>query len=206
MPRSIKHHTPGQRGVRTAVGVGLATVLTLVACSPSNGSVQPSAADTVNLDSPSTGTAQAAESTVTVYWVAAGNTDHQLVRDSVRVSSSTTADPIESAVLAMTQTRPADTAQSTLWTPVTRVGTSFTRGVITVDLPSSVVARHLDADRAELATQQLVHTVVAAAQDSGLLSTEAQPTVRILIDGTPQQEIFGSYTLPEKITADTAAL
>lgn len=195
-----------RRVTQTVVGAGLAVFLTVVACSHSDGTPTTTAGGTVDLRSDRLTGDQAWQSVVPVCWTGNGDQAQRLFREPVRVRTSATADPIESSVMAMTQAQPADTDYGSMWSPITSLGTSFSRGVITLDLPSTAVSQSLDADRAELAVQQMVHTAVAAAQSSGLVTGGDLPQVRILVDGESGQEVFGSYSLPDKLSADPAAL
>lgn len=195
-----------RRVAQTAGGAGLAVFLTVVACGQFDATEEANRGGAIDLRSERIAGNQSWQSVVPVYWTGTGDQSGRLFREPITVTTSDTADPIESAVMAMTQATPADTDYSSLWPPVTSLGTSFSRGVITLDLPSKAVSQRMEPDRAELAVQQLVHTAVAAAQSSDLVAGEALPQVRILIDGESGQEIFGSHHLPEKISADREAL
>lgn len=195
-----------RRAAQTALGTGLAVLLTVVACSQSDGSPESAAGAAVDLRSDRASGDQPWHGVVPVYWTGSGDQSQRLFRESVQLSTSTTADPIESAVMAMTQAHPADADYGSLWSPITSLGTSFSRDVITLDLPSRAVSQNMDQDRAQLAIQQMIHTAVASAQQSGLVTGDTLPRVRILVDGEPGQEIFGSYQLPDKIVVDRAAL
>lgn len=195
-----------RRAAQTALGTGLAVLLTVVACSHSNRTAESTAGAAVDLLSDRASGHQPWHSVVPVYWIGTGDQSQRLFRESVQLSTSTTADPIESAVMAMTQARPADADYGSLWSPITSLGTSFSRDVITLDLPGRAVSPNMDRDRAELAIQQMIHTAIASAQQSGLVTGDTFPRVRILVDGESGQEVFGSYQLPDKVVADRKAL
>lgn len=191
--------------MRHVAGAGTVAALILVACTPSSDTTHAPQAGSVTLDG-SGGTSVTDGVTVPVYWTGTAAQSQVLFRESLLVEGAGTADPIETALSALTQGGPADSDYRSLWRPVTTIGTSLTGETITIDLPRSAVQRDLEPSQARLAVQQMTHTAVAAAHQSGLFDDGASPRVRILIDGATQQTVFGSYELPEFLTADDTVL
>ncbi|KAA9395031.1 hypothetical protein FCK90_03740 [Kocuria coralli] len=205
-----RHASPatgrGRRNLKTVVGAGVVAVLTLVACSSPGEPEGAPQAGSVTLDTSREPSSVLSQTYSPVYWSGADTQSQRLFRETLRVESPSTADPIETAVLAMTQAQPTDGDYRTLWRPVSHVGTSFTADTITIDLPSSAVSRHLEEAQARLAVQQVTHTAVAAAKEAGLVGQDADPGVRILVDGAGEQTVFGSYELPDAQNAEPGSL
>ncbi|MCJ8503422.1 GerMN domain-containing protein [Kocuria flava] len=131
-----------------------------------------------------------------VYWVSGPEGRERLYRELREAPVGAPrggADPIAAAAQLMASDRPQDPDYRSLWGDVERIGTSTSPdGTITVDLPAAAVSGELEPDRAELAVQQLVHTVTAAAATSGLLPASSRPEVVVLVEGRAGQELFGA--------------
>ncbi|NHU84087.1 hypothetical protein GWK18_00470 [Kocuria sp. JC486] len=194
---------PQRRRARTIVSAAAAVTMTLVSCTSPTFLDGAGESTTVVLDaSGASGGSDDTSRTVTVpvYWTGSGDSTQQLFRESLTVQGSGTADPIGTAVQAMTQATPDEAEQRTLWRPVSGIGTSYTEDTITVDLPAAAVSRHLERLQARLAIQQLTNTAVAAAIDAGLADPQSPPAVRILVDGAGDATAFGSYRVPDQVS------
>ena len=140
-----------------------------------------------------------------VYWAGTDDQSGYLFREFRTAPAVVTADPVAEAVVMMTSLEPLDPDYRSLWSAVESVGTSVAPGgTITVDLPAPAFASQLPADDAELALQQLVYTVSAAAVTAGLLDAATAKEVRILVDGRSDYEAFGSVDLKDPISRDAS--
>lgn len=117
---------------------------------------------------------------VPLYWVGASRSGFALYREFRTVPDE--GGPLGSAVAAMMRMGPLDPDYSTPWKPPTGVTVSQTADAITVDLTADAFSgTGVGSEVAELAVQQLVWTVTAAAAKQGAPAR----TVRVLIDGAP---------------------
>lgn len=140
-----------------------------------------------------------------VYWAGSDEQADYLFREFRTAGQADTADPVAEAVIMMTTLDPLDEDYRSMWTPAENVGTSVSpNGTITVDLPATAFTSRLSAEDAELALQQLVYTVSAAAVTAGLLDAATAKEVRILVDGQSGYNAFGSVELDEPIVRDTS--
>lgn len=139
-----------------------------------------------------------------VYWVGDAEDEQLLFREFRDAAEGTNSvDPIAAAAELMTAATPVDPDYRTLWSPADRVGSSTAPdGTITVDMPSGAFRSGLTDREAELALQQLVHTVTAAAGTAGLLPPASAAEVVLLVDGRPGDELFGSVRLDGPLRAD----
>ncbi|MBD2765413.1 GerMN domain-containing protein [Kocuria sp. cx-455] len=201
-------HNHARRAV-PVISAGLAVVLSLAACG--------SAADrATNASSTAPRIASAPVSTddvyggvateqTPVYWAGSDEQSGYLFREFRTASTADTADPVAEAVIMMTSQEPLDPDYRSLWSAVKSVGTSVSPdGTITVDLPATAFASQFSADEAELALQQLVYTVSAAAVTAGLLDADTAKEVRVLVDGQSDYKAFGSVDLKDPISRDAS--
>lgn len=197
---------PPARARSSVLGLSLACVLSLGACGTGADQV-------LGGPVPASGTAQATPSTdddglattkLPVYWVGDADGEERLFREfRDPAEGSPAVDPIAAAAMLMTASTPDDPDHRTLWSPVDQVGSSTSSdGTITVDLPSEAFRSDLDDREAGLALQQLAHTVTAAADTAGLLPRGTAAEVVVLVDGRPDQEVFGSILLDAPLRAD----
>ncbi|MGP9528082.1 GerMN domain-containing protein [Glutamicibacter sp. AOP5-A2-18] len=107
-------------------------------------------------------------------------------------------EPIGDAIWTLLSADPAGPHRYTLMKPSDEVGVSISNtNVITLDLPAKVFNAHLDEGLSERSIQQLVFTATAAAASSGLLVGETPATVKILVDGKPNANVFGGHRLKD---------
>jgi hypothetical protein len=124
-----------------------------------------------------------------VYFVAETASGPRLYREFHRVE---TADPASDAVREMFAGA-IDPDYRTPWPAGTglRAPVGAAGGVITVDLTGPTTGAQVGSAGAELTVQQLVYTVQGALQ-----STDP---VRILVDGAPVDELFGSVATADPV-------
>lgn len=208
MSSARSRHSPA-RGRLPVLALSAVGVLVLGACAAGPGSSLDGAV-------PASGTAPAAPAATStadgtvattklpVYWVGRVAGEERLFREFRDASEAAAAvDPIAAAAALMTAASPEDPDYRTLWSPVDRVGASTSpEGTITVDLPSEAFRPGLDEREARLALQQLAHTVTAAAGTAGLLPEDSEAEVVVLVDGRPDEEVFGSVRLDAPLRPD----
>ncbi|MFF0990681.1 GerMN domain-containing protein [Kocuria nitroreducens] len=204
------------RGRRPVLALSAVGVLVLGACGTGP---EPALDDTVTTSATSATSATAPASSLAastadggrvattrlpVYWVGRADGEERLFREFRDASEAAAAvDPIAAAAALMTGATPEDPDYRTLWTPVDRVGASTSPdGTITVDLPSEAFRPDLDDREVRLALQQLAHTVTATATTAGLLPEGSAAQVVVLVDGRPDEEVFGSVRLDGHLTPD----
>ena len=140
-----------------------------------------------------------------VYWAGTDEQSGYLFREFRTAPTTDTADPVAEAVVMMTSQEPLDPDYRSLWSAVESVGTSVSPdGTITVDLPATAFPSQLATDEAELALQQLVYTVSAAAVTAGLLDAAITKEVRVLVDGQSDYKAFGSVDLKDPISRNAS--
>ena len=140
-----------------------------------------------------------------IYWVGTGDQSGYLFREFRNPEDTSTADPVARAAAMVTRATPMDPDYRTLWSPVSTVGTSVSPdGIITVDLPAAAFGTQLSEKDAQMALQQMVYTVSAAAVTAGLLDASTAKEVRILVDGRTGFSAFGSVDLSDPLTRDTS--
>lgn len=196
---------------RTATGLssGLALALVLSACGSAadratNASSTAPRSVSTPMNSENVYEGVATELTP-VYWTGRDENAGYLFREFRNADESDTVDPVAEAVETMTALTPLDEDYRSLWAPVQSVGTSVSPdGTITVDLPDTAFANNLSEADAELALQQLVYTVSAAAVTAGLLDAATAKEVRVLVDGESGYKAFGSVELNEPIARDAS--
>nr|WP_246211757.1 Gmad2 immunoglobulin-like domain-containing protein [Phytoactinopolyspora alkaliphila] len=113
--------------------------------------------------------------------------------------SVTGTDPLLAAADASLNGTSFDPRYESLWSPVEVISAEVVDGVIEVDLRSPV---ELDADPelADEAVQQLVYTVTATAAMPLVPEVDGAVPVRILVDGAPADDLFGSVDVSEPVT------
>ena len=174
------------------------------AAGSTSGSETPSA-DTTE-PSPETGTPpesptatsdpQSETATVPVYYVAETPAGQRLAREFRTVP--TPDGPLVAAVETMLSVPPLDPQYQTLWGSATEVrGVDVVGNVIEVDLTDSVDYTGAAPDVAELATQELVYTVTAAA--SMTRAARGALPVRILVEGERTDQLWGELDISEQV-------
>ncbi|MGH8838065.1 MAG: Gmad2 immunoglobulin-like domain-containing protein [Jiangellaceae bacterium] len=174
------------------------------AAGSTSGSETPSA-DTTE-PSPETGTPpesptatsdpQSETATVPVYYVAETPAGQRLAREFRTVP--TPDGPLVAAVETMLSVPPLDPQYQTLWGSATEVrGVDVVGNVIEVDLTDSVDYTGAAPDVAELATQELVYTVTAAA--SMTRAARGALPVRILVEGERTDQLWGELDISEPV-------
>jgi hypothetical protein len=174
------------------------------AAGSTSGSETPSA-DTTE-PSPETGTPpesptatsdpQSETATVPVYYVAETPAGQRLAREFRAVP--TPDGPLVAAVETMLSVPPLDPQYQTLWGSATEVrGVDVVGNVIEVDLTDSVDYTGAAPDVAELATQELVYTVTAAA--SMTRAARGALPVRILVEGERTDQLWGELDISEPV-------
>lgn len=201
-------HNYARRTV-TIASAGLAVTLSLAACGSAADRATNASSAAPRIASAPVSTDGVYEGVATeqapVYWAGTDEQSHYLFREFRTAPAADTADPVAEAVVMMTSLEPLDPDYRSLWSAVESVGTSVSPdGTITVDLPVTAFAGQLPADDAELALQQLVYTVSAAAVTAGLLDAATAKEVRILVDGQPDYKAFGSVDLQDPISRDAS--
>jgi hypothetical protein len=134
--------------------------------------------------------------TVPVYYVTETPAGQRLAREfrTVPIPDG----PLLAAVETMLAVPPLDPQYQTLWASATEVREVEVVGnVIEVDLTDAVDYTGAAPDVAELATQQLVYTVTAAASMTGAAGG-ALP-VRILLEGEPTDQLWGELDISEPV-------
>ncbi|HEX6577291.1 MAG TPA: Gmad2 immunoglobulin-like domain-containing protein [Jiangellaceae bacterium] len=181
------------------------------AAGPVTGSERPSADTTSPIPEATSPTEQAPTSepepetaTVPVYYVADTPAGQRLAREFRTVSVPD--GPLVAAVETMISVPPVDPQYQTLWASATEVrGVEVAGDVIEVDLSDGADYTGAAPDVAELATQQLVYTVTAAASMTGAASG-ALP-VQILVEGERTDRLWGSIDVAEPVQrADPLAI
>lgn len=204
---NTRHHCA--RRPLTALSVGLVVAMGLTACGSASDRATNASSTAPRIASAPMGTDNAYEGVATeqtpVYWAGTGDQSEYLFREFRTPGATDTADPVAEAVVMMTTLEPLDQDYRSLWTGVESVGTSVSPdGTITVDLPATAFASRLSAEDAELALQQLVYTVSAAAVTAGLLDAATAKEVRVLVDGQSEYKAFGSVDINEPIARDAS--
>ncbi|MFI5086610.1 MAG: GerMN domain-containing protein [Actinomycetales bacterium] len=134
-----------------------------------------------------------------VYWLGRSNQDIFLYREFL--ASSSTGDPIRSALETMTSQKPLDPDFFTPWKKPSKLGASISaKNVITVDISADAFSRDVDQGIAERAIQQLVYTATAAAANAGLIDSGQGVQVSILVDGHTDYLAFGKIKLDKPIS------
>lgn len=196
----------------TSISAGLALSLSLAACGSAADRATNASSTAPRIASAPVSTDGVDEGVATeqtpVYWAGTDGQSGYLFREfrtAPPVVTADPADPVAEAVVMMTSLEPLDPDYQSLWSAVESVGTSVAPGgTITVDLPASAFASQLPTDDAELALQQLVYTVSAAAVTAGLLDAATAKEVRILVDGQSDYKAFGSVDLKDPISRDVS--
>lgn len=154
----------------------------------------------------SAGDGTVATTRLPVYWVGAADGEQVLFREFHDAPEGSSAvDPIAAAAEQMTVAAPDDPDYRSLWSPAEEVGSATSPdGTITVDLPSEAFRSGLTDREAHLALQQLAHTVTSTATTAGLLPGASHAEVVVLVDGRPDEEVFGSVRLDEPLRPDEA--
>jgi len=96
----------------------------------------------------------------------------------------------------VTSATPADPDYRSLWSAVDTVGTSVSPdGTITVDLPAAAFGTQLSEKDAQMALQQMVYTVSAAAVTAGLLDASTAKVLdgdeRFVLTSQPTRNVRG---------------
>lgn len=197
------------RGRLPVLALSAVGVLVLGACATGpgaslGGAVPASGSAAATSAATSTAAHGVATTKLPVYWVGRVAGEERLFREFRDASEADAAvDPIAAAAALMTGATPEDPDYRTLWSPVDRVGASTSpEGTITVDLPSEAFRPGLDEREARLALQQLAHTVTAAAVTAGLLPEGSEAEVVVLVDGRPDEVVFGSLRLDAPLRPD----
>lgn len=206
--RSWASRRPSVRGL---IGTLLALVLlvpVLSACtaiSTPRPTAEASGDGGVALDlSQPTGAAESFASTsqVPVYWLGGTSDGTYLFREYRLLPAA--GDSVSTAVSAMMSARPLDPDYYTPWRPASRVGSAIgDNNTVTVDISSDAFGAQLGPEEAELAIQQLVYTATGAAANAGLIPTDQQSRVIVLVDGHTQYRAFGQITLGEPMSRQT---
>ncbi|GGC82922.1 hypothetical protein GCM10011512_07120 [Tersicoccus solisilvae] len=188
--------------VLTALALVLPCLTACTALSTPRPTAEPSAEgqDASDLSQP-TGAAESVASTsqVPVYWLGGTNEGRYLFREYRLLPARD--DSVSTAVAAMMSARPLDPDYYTPWRPASRVGSAIgDNNTVTVDVSSDAFGAQLSPEEAELAVQQLVYTATGAAANAGLIPTDQQSRVIILVDGHTQYRAFGQVTLGEPMS------
>lgn len=131
-----------------------------------------------------------------IYWLE--NTDTGVFLYREYLDDTRHSEPIGDAIWTLLSADPAGPHRYTLLKPADEIGVSISNtNVITLDLPAKVFSAHLDEGLSERSIQQLVFTASAAAASSGILAGESSPTVKILVDGQPNADVFGGYRIKD---------
>ncbi|GAB7191369.1 hypothetical protein NUM3379_20760 [Kineococcus sp. NUM-3379] len=140
---------------------------------------------------PAAGPAVAAGDTVPVYWLgtgADGAAGPALFREYLPASGA--ADAPTEALRLMLAGEALDPDYSTPWRPDPAARVEVGADLITVDVAAAALSnRDVGSRAAELAVQQLVHTVTAAAGEN--------LPVRVLVDGRPGAEAWGAVSFAQ---------
>lgn len=164
---------------------------------PTADTTEPSRETGTPTESPSAPSEPPSETaTVPVYYVAETPAGQRLAREFRTVAIPD--GPLVAAVVTMISVPPADPQYQTLWASATEVRRVEVAGdVIEVDLTDGADYTGAASDVAELATQQLVYTVTAAASMTGAASG-ALP-VRILVEGEPTDQLWDDIDISEPV-------
>jgi Immunoglobulin-like domain of bacterial spore germination/Sporulation and spore germination len=136
--------------------------------------------------------------TVPVYYVTDTTQGPRLAREFREVPAPD--GPLVAAVTTMLAEPALDFDYESLWLPDTQVrGVEVTANAIEVDFTGETDYTAVRDDVAELAVQQLVYTVTAAANDAGL---NGQLPVQILVDGEQPGQMWGQLDLTEPIARE----
>jgi hypothetical protein len=136
--------------------------------------------------------------TVPVYYVTDTTQGPRLAREFREVPAPD--GPLVAAVTTMLAEPALDFDYESLWLPDTQVrGVEVTANAIEVDFTGETDYTAVRDDVAELAVQQLVYTVTAAANDAGL---NGQLPVQIMVDGEQPGQMWGQLDLTEPIARE----
>lgn len=131
-----------------------------------------------------------------IYWLENTDTGVFLYREYLPDNRHN--EPVGDAIWTLLSAEPAGPHRYTHLSASDEIGVSMSStNVITLDLPAKVFSAHLDEGLSERSIQQLVFTATAAASSSGLLVGETAPTVKILVDGQPNADVFDGYRLKD---------
>lgn len=189
-----------------AVIAALGLLLPTLAACTSLSSPRPTAAPSTDgqpgsaLNQP-TGAAESVASTsqVPVYWLGGTGGGTYLFREYRVLPAG--GDSVSTAVSAMMSAKPLDPDYYTPWRPASSVGSAIgDNNTVTVDISSDAFGAQLSPDQADLAVQQLVYTATGAAANAGLIPTDQQSRVIILVDGHTQYRAFGQVTLGDPMS------
>ncbi|MFC0581049.1 GerMN domain-containing protein [Micrococcoides hystricis] len=145
------------------------------------------------------------ERTVPVYW--AGDTAEglKLFREFRTVPDH--GDPIATAVLAMFNERPLAPDYAHHLSNIDTVGVSLSlQNVITLDFPAEAFQRRYSQELAHTLIQQIVYTATASAAQASLGDGSIPYSVRILVEGQPNQEVFSALNLEDEYHRDSSTL
>ncbi|GAB3454527.1 Gmad2 immunoglobulin-like domain-containing protein [Kineococcus endophyticus] len=143
-----------------------------------------------------TGTLPSGAGTVPVYWV--GGQPSKLFREYVE--AGTAKDDPTNALRAMLAGKPSDPDYSSPWSADPSATVTSSGGRLVVDLSASAASGSAGAGGAQLAVQQLVYTVTAAAG--------SDDPVEVRVDGKARPSLFGTAvaeTLSRAPQADVQA-
>lgn len=143
-----------------------------------------------------TGTLPSGAGTVPVYWV--GGQPAKLFREYVK--AGTAKDDPTNALRAMLAGKPSDPDYSSPWSADPSATVTSSGGRLVVDLSASAASGSAGAGGAQLAVQQLVYTVTAAAG--------SDDPVEVRVDGKTRPSLFGTTvaeTLSRAPKADVQA-
>ena len=145
---------------------------------------------------PETDAPQTGNETVPVYFVTETTRGDRLAREFHNVPAPD--GPLAAAVTTMLTSRANDPDyDASAWLPDTEVRrVEVTNDVIEVDLTGQTDYTSVRDEVAQLAVQQLVYTVTAAASDAG--QNGALP-VQILVDGEPPARMWGELDLSQPV-------
>ncbi|MGH8823033.1 MAG: Gmad2 immunoglobulin-like domain-containing protein [Jiangellaceae bacterium] len=136
------------------------------------------------------------DATVPVYYVTATPAGQRLAREFRTVPAPD--GPLVAAVETMLAIPPKDPQYQTLWAAATDVlGVEVVGDVIEVDLTDAADYTGAAPEVAELATQQLVYTVTAAASMTD--AADGALPVRVLVEGDPTDQLWGDLDISEPV-------
>lgn len=132
---------------------------------------------------------------IPVYWMGSTATRLWVYREFRAVPDA--GDRATSAVQAILREQPLDPDYSSPWRPAGDVSVTVDGQAVTVDLSADAFENtDLGSEAAEVAVQQLVYTVTAAAQVRG--------PVTVLVDGQSGFEAWGALVLDSPLRRDPA--
>lgn len=127
---------------------------------------------------------------VAVYWVMDTTGGPRLYRE---FADRPAGEPVRAAVELLLAGEPADPDYTSLWPAGTRLlGVDVGGGTATVDLSGQALAGSAGSAFEQATVQQLVHTVTAA--------DPALEAVRLTVDGTPRQTLWGAVRVDGDLT------